>query len=255
LVLLCTLLLVHHACAQNCGCPPNLCCSNYGYCGSGDDYCGPGNCKENCPSSVADIVTQSFFNKIIDQAGQGCEGKSFYTRSAFLDAARSYPAFGTSGSPEFNKREIAAFFAHVTHETGHFCYIDEIHGASKNYCDPSKTQWPCASGKRYHGRGPLQISWNYNYGPAGKAIGFDGLGAPDTVARDVTVAFKTALWFWMQNVHSKLTSGEGFGATIRAINSIECNGGNPDAVKARIKYYEGYCDQLNVQTGSGSLRC
>ena len=66
--------------------------------------------------NVASVVTDTFFNGIKNQAGNGCEGKNFYTRSAFLSAADSYKGFG-GGSVE-GKREIAAFFAHVTHETG-----------------------------------------------------------------------------------------------------------------------------------------
>ena len=114
---------------QNCGCAANLCCSQYGYCGTGNDYCGPG-CKEGpCTSgspttpttnggSVADIVTQDFFNGIINQADASCAGKNFYTRAGFLDALNSYNQFGNLGSADDSKREIAAFFAHVTHETG-----------------------------------------------------------------------------------------------------------------------------------------
>jgi hypothetical protein len=38
---------------------------------------------------------------------------------------------------------------------------------------------------------------SYNYGPAGQAVGFDGLNNPEIVATDPVIAFKTALWFWM----------------------------------------------------------
>ncbi|KAG8082510.1 hypothetical protein GUJ93_ZPchr0014g46743 [Zizania palustris] len=72
-------------------------------------------------------------------------------------------------------------------------------GASKNYYCKDNMQWPCQPGKQYYGRGPLQISWNYNYGPAGMDIGFDGLRNPEKVAQDATVSFKTTLWFWMKN--------------------------------------------------------
>ncbi|KAL8479334.1 hypothetical protein ACS0TY_026270 [Phlomoides rotata] len=102
---------------------------------------------------------------------------------------------------------------------------------TRDYCDETNKQWPCAPNKGYYGRGPLQISWNYNYGPAGKAIGFDGLNNPEIVARDPVISFKTALWFWMGNCHNAITSGQGFGATIRAINgNLECNGKNPSTV-------------------------
>ncbi|KAB1219456.1 Chitinase 5 [Morella rubra] len=245
---------------QNCGCAANLCCSQFGYCGTGNDYCGSG-CREGpCTSSsptgdvsVADIVTDSFFNGILNQASGDCPGKSFYTRAAFLNALNSYSQFGQDGSADASKREIAAFFAHVTHETGSFCYIEEINGASQNYCDSSNTQYPCNPNQKYYGRGPLQLTWNYNYGAAGNSIGFDGLNSPGTVASDPVISFKTALWFWMNNVHQVIS--QGFGATIRAINgAVECNGGNSAAVQSRIQYYTQYCNQFGVAPGD-NLSC
>ncbi|XP_014492850.1 endochitinase PR4 [Vigna radiata var. radiata] len=248
--------------AQNCGCAEGLCCSQYGYCGTGTEYCGTGcqqgNCTTSSPPSnnvnVADIVTAEFFNGIIDQADSGCVGKNFYTRDAFLRALDSYTDFGRVGSEDDSKREIAAAFAHFTHETGHFCYIEEIDGASKDYCDEeSIAQYPCSSSRGYHGRGPIQLSWNFNYGPAGEANNFDGLGAPETVSNDVVVSFKTALWYWMQHVRPVIN--QGFGATIRAINGqLECDGANPSTVQARVNYYTEYCRQLAVDTGD-NLTC
>ena len=136
------------------------------------------------------------------------------------------------------------------------CHIEEIGGANQDpshYCDTSRTDYPCNPSKKYYGRGPLQLTWNYNYGAAGKAINFDGLNAPETVAQDAVVAFKSALWFWMENVHSVI--GQGFGATIRRINgALECDGKQPDKVQARINYYNDYCTQLGVSPGD-NLSC
>lgn len=59
----------------------------------------------------------------------------------------------------------------------------------------------------------------------------------------------------MNNVQSVLTSGQGFGATIRAINgALECDGANPDTVNARVAYFTEYCRQLGVSPGD-NLRC
>ncbi|KAG0493223.1 hypothetical protein HPP92_004217 [Vanilla planifolia] len=250
------------ASGQNCGCSSGLCCSKYGYCGTGEPYCGDGCQSGPCYSSggngsghgvvsVADVVTQQFFDGIIGQAAAGCEGKGFYTRQAFLNAAAKYSNFGKGATVADSKREIAAFFAHVAHETENLCYKEE-RDKSNSYCDPKYTQYPCAPGKKYYGRGPLQLTWNYNYGAAGKDIGFDGLNSPETVSSDPTVSFKTALWFWMNNVHSIIN--QGFGATIRAINSIECNGGNTAQVNDRINHFKNYCNQLGVDPGT-NLSC
>lgn len=269
LLFICTITIViipKLALTQNCRCTKGLCCSKWGYCGSGKAYCGQGcqggpcytstkNYSHNS-KSVSDIVSESFFNGIANQASSKCEGKEFYTRSVFLEALKYYSKFATVGfSDDDNKREIAAFFAHITHETGQMCYTNEINGTSRDYCDRTNSKYPCVYGKSYYGRGPIQLSWNFNYGPAGKAIGFDGLNDPDIVSRDSLIAFKTALWYWMNTCHPLVISGQGFGATIRAINGpLECDGGNPEPVARRVQYYVEYCQQLGVHTGD-NLTC
>ncbi|KAK9673090.1 hypothetical protein RND81_12G145300 [Saponaria officinalis] len=196
--------------------------------------------------NVATVVTPAFFNSIINQASSSCKGKRFYTRAAFLSAKNSFPKFG-SGTNVQAKREIAAFFAHATHETGHFCYIDEIGASTKPYCDRSCTQYKCRPGKSYHGRGPIQLTWNCNYGACGKDLGLDLLKRPELASSSATVSFKTALWYWMKRVHPVMDKG--FGATIRAINGGECDGHRPDAVNNRVKYYKKYCAKFGVTPG------
>ncbi|GLT34923.1 hypothetical protein SLA2020_094110 [Shorea laevis] len=120
--------------------------------------------------SVDSIVTPQFFDSIKNNASATCAGKSFYIRDAFLSALNSFPNFGQLGSADDNKREIAAFFAQISHETGSFCYTEEI-DKSNTYCQ-SSTEYPCAPAKSYYGRGPLQLAWNMNYGAAGEALGW-----------------------------------------------------------------------------------
>ncbi|KAF4377411.1 hypothetical protein F8388_013757 [Cannabis sativa] len=259
-------IIARGALAQNCGCSPDLCCSKFGFCGSGDAYCGEGcqsgPCNNGSPSnpnptpnnggSVSSVVTPDFFNGIINKATGDCPGKSFYNRDAFINAANSFPQFG-SGSADQSKREIAAFFAHITHETGFLCHIEETGGANQDYCDETRTDYPCNPNKKYFGRGPLQLTWNYNYGAFGKANNIDALNEPEKLAQDAVVSFKSALWFWMENVHSVI--GQGFGATTRKINgALECDGKQPDKVQARINYYNDYCKQFGVAPGD-NLSC
>ncbi|KAF4396961.1 hypothetical protein F8388_004929 [Cannabis sativa] len=227
-------------------CAPGECCSKFDFCGRGTEYCGA-NCKAGpCTTngvSVANIVTQQFFTQIKNKAAApNCPNQNFYTREAFLNALNSYPRFATTGSLDDSKREIAAFFAHVTHETGYFCFKEETGNQNEKYCDPRTA---CNPNKRYNGRGPLQLTWNYNYLAAGKANNFDGINSPETVANDPVISFKAALWFWMENVSPVVS--QGFGATIRKINGVvECDGKDRPKVQARVDLYRNYCQQFGV---------
>nr|ACY06318.1 class II chitinase 2-2 [Pseudotsuga menziesii] len=209
----------------------------------------------NCSGDVGYITTEAFFNGILSGAADTCEAKNFYTYSDFITAANAFSGFGTTGNFDDKKREIAAFFANVAHETIGFCYIEEI--VKGVYCDSNNTQYPCAAGKEYYGRGPIRLSWNFNYGGAGNYLGCDLLNKPEIVAQNDLIAWMTALWYWnvASDCHSAITSGKGFGATIRAINgAIECNGGNTGEVNDRISYYKKYCTQFGVDPGS-NLSC
>eukprot|EP01018_Ginkgo_biloba_P020411 Gb_07463 [translate_table: standard] len=245
--------------SQKCGCAKGECCSQWGYCGKTKAYCGDGCQSGPCTvkpvaGSVASLITTSFFSQISAGISNSCKGKRFYTYNSFITAAKSFPSFGNTGSNVYRKRELAAFFANVAHETGSLCYIDEINGPP--YCSPSK-QWPCVKGKSYHGRGPLQLTGNANYGAAGKYFGFNGLSNPEKVVENPTIAFKSAIWYWMINsrCHQAMSpSGVGFAGTIRSINIGECNGHFPKAVASRVDLYKKFCSRLGVTTGS-NLYC
>jgi len=187
---------------------------------------------------------------------------AFYTYDGLVEATKKYPAFATSGSLAAQKREVAAFLANVNHETGALVYVEEI--AKGEYTDWGASCAP-APGKRYYGRGPIQLSWNYNYCSASQSIFGDPnvlRTDPDRVARESWVAWATGLWFWMSSngagsmtAHTAIATDRGFGETIRTINgSLECGGRNPTQVNSRIDAYKRFCSMLGVDPGS-SLGC
>ncbi|KAJ1256956.1 hypothetical protein BS78_K261500 [Paspalum vaginatum] len=290
-------------------CANCLCCSKWGFCGSTSDYCGDG-CQSQCngcsspppptppsppppPSppapaggGVASIISPSLFDQmLLHRNDAACPARGFYTYDAFIAAADAFGGFGTTGGEDSRKREVAAFLAQTSHETTGgwatapdgpyswgYCFKEEISPGS-DYCQPS-TQWPCAAGKRYYGRGPMQLSWNYNYGQAGEAIGEDLLNNPDLVSSNTTISFETALWFWMTPQSPKpschdvmtgqwspspndLAAGRvpGYGVTTNIINGgLECGHGADDRVADRIGFYKRYCDMLGVSYGD-NLDC
>ncbi|OMO55725.1 Glycoside hydrolase, family 19, catalytic [Corchorus capsularis] len=292
---------------QRCGsqaggalCANGLCCSQYGYCGNTPDYCGTG-CQSQCGGSppsgggspptgggsgVSSIITRSLFDQMLKYRNDPrCPSNGFYTYDGFIAAAGSFNGFGTTGDITTQKRELAAFLAQTSHETTGgwptapdgpyawgYCFINE-RGNPGDYCVASQ-QWPCAPGKKYYGRGPIQISYNYNYGPAGNAIGANLLNNPDLVATDPTISFKTAIWFWMTPQGNKPSSHNviigqwtpsaadtaagrvpGYGVITNIINGgLECGHGPDDRVADRIGFYKRYCDILGVSYGS-NLDC
>ena len=211
------------------------------------------------PSS-AFIVTEAQFKQMFPKP------IAFYRYADLMAAINAFPGFAQTGSEIVRKQEAAAFFANVAHETLDLQYVREINQANwPHYCDPLNTQYPCAPGQQYYGRGPIQISWNFNYGAAGKAFGVDLLADPDRVARDAAVAWKTALWYWMTQrggaettPHETMVASRGFGETIRAINgALECNatGLGHTQMGSRVAYYQRFTQMLGVSIGSGHLTC
>lgn len=76
---------------------------------------------------VGSIIMQDVFNSMLPNCNNSCRAKGFYTYEAFIAAANTFPAFGTSGSAELMKRELAAFFGQTSHETaGQYCVPCEL---------------------------------------------------------------------------------------------------------------------------------
>jgi predicted chitinase len=210
------------------------------------------------PSSAATfIVTQAQFNQMFPSRN------GFYTYSGLTQAMDSFTAFSATGSTTVRKQEAAAFLANVHHETGGLVHIVEQNQANyPHYCDRSQP-YGCPAGQAaYYGRGPIQLSWNFNYKAAGDHLRINLLNDPWQVERNAATSWKTALWYWMtqrgpgtMTPHSAMVNSRGFGETIRSINgSLECNGGNPGQVQSRVTKYRQFTQILGVPTGS-NLTC
>ncbi|MFC1418964.1 glycoside hydrolase family 19 protein [Streptacidiphilus cavernicola] len=206
------------------------------------------------PSSGGFPVSEAQFNQMFPSRN------SFYTYSGLIAALSAYPQFATTGSSTVQAQEAAAFLANVSHETGGLVYITEI-DQSGNYC--ASESYGCPAGTyAYYGRGPMQLSWNFNYKAAGDALGVDLLDNPSLVQTDAAISWKTALWYWdtqtgpgTMTAHNAMVNGAGFGETIRSINgSVECNGANTAEMQDRVNKYESYAAILGVSPG-GNLTC
>jgi len=198
----------------------------------------------------------------------------------------NYGGFCTEKDVQTNKRELAAFFAQIAHETRHgqdgqyndgLMFTHELNTSLTYVSD--NDEYPAVKGKKYYGRGPMQLSYNGNYGYASDCIFGDKrilLNNPDLVQTDPVVAFKTAIYFWMTpqpnrpSAHDVMTGKwqpgtadkakgriPGFGMTTNIINGeVECNkGDNMESMKDRIGFYKHFLKLLGAADNNCACSC
>ena len=213
---------------------------------------------------------------------------------AGADYTVDYSKFCNTGNDYNDKRELAAFLANITKETtGGWVDPDPTKSANNQptgshgswglywlrelgpgstmaqkaqnkptncYTTGSTLDYQPVSGKCYYGRGPIQISYHYNYGNFSEFLynNTSLVSNPDLLEQDGELALLSAIWFWMtpqcpkpschqvmQEIYdesatsysSAKMSKKGFLHTVNIINGdVECRGANPKPL-LRSKLY------------------
>jgi hypothetical protein len=198
-----------------------------------------------------------------------------------------FGAFLQEGSELQRKHELAAFLANIAHETGENVppspneprsawglfwneEISYINTSGVHYSEPHD-DFPPVAGKSYHGRGPIQLSWNANYGLISGIIYGDKdklLQKPELIVQDGKLGFMTAILFWMTPQPPKPSAHDvmvgnwtpsesdvakgltppGFGITIMIINgNLERNLDETDGrIARRVGFYRGITGYMGV---------
>jgi predicted chitinase len=144
----------------------------------------------------------------------------------------------------------AAFMAQLAHESGEFRWMEEIWGptpAQLRYEPPSDLAAKLGNtqpgdGKRFKGRGPIQITGRFNYAKFGHQLGLDLVTDP-ALAAAPEVAFATAGLFWQSNGLNELADARQFVAITRCIN------GGTNGLAERQRYYERAKAVLGIDAG------
>lgn len=148
------------------------------------------------------------------QAIFGCGPVTARTFAPFLDAAMQEYGIVTPV-------RIAAFLAQVGHESGRLKYAREIWGptsAQSRYegrADLGNTQ--PGDGKRFLGRGLIQITGRANYSQVTEALGEDFMTYP-TLLETPKWACLSAAWFWASRGLNELADAGEFDRITRRIN-------------------------------------
>jgi putative chitinase len=152
----------------------------------------------------------------------------------------------------------AAFIAQLAHESGQFRFMEEIWGptpAQRRY-EPVSTlaanlgNIEPGDGKRFKGRGPIQITGRANYRRFGDLLGTDLVSDPARAALP-ELAFRIAGLFWSKKGLNELAdraTDEAFREITRRIN------GGFNGLDDRRKFYAAACAVLGVPSTRGADR-
>ncbi|KZS47174.1 chitinase [Paenibacillus glucanolyticus] len=197
--------------------------------------------------------------------------------------------FLKEGFKKDRKRELAAFLANLSHETGGgwatapggplrwgLFWNENIAGRTgvnqDAFVDPASAElYPGTPDKRYYGRGPIMLSWNFNYGLFSSIIYGDKsvlLDNPEIVAADGKIGYMTAILFWMTPQNPKPSAHDvmvgrwkpsplekfrglgdpGFGTTVMVLNGLEANLGETEGspVQRRAGHYRDITNRMGV---------
>ena len=133
----------------------------------------------------------------------------------------------------------AAFIAQLAHESGEFRFMEELWGptaAQKRYEPPSDLATrlgnsQAGDGKRFKGRGPIQITGRFNYKKYGDLLGIDLTAEPERAATP-EIGFETAGLFWQRNGLNELADADNFKGITQRIN------GGQNGAAERERFYE-----------------
>lgn len=123
----------------------------------------------------------------------------------------------------------AAFLAQVLHESGGLRYFEEIASgaAYEGRRDLGNTQR--GDGRRFKGRGPIQLTGRSNYSWASKALGIDLIAHPQRAAEH-KIGWRIAGLYWKSRGLNELADRGDFQQITRRING----GFNGDADRRRL---------------------
>jgi putative chitinase len=115
---------------------------------------------------------------------------------------------------------LAHFLTQIGHESGQLRWLEELASgaAYEGRRDLGNTR--PGDGKRFKGRGLIQLTGRANYASFGAAMGCAAelLADPALVADDASLAVETAGWFWDANGLSPLADRDDLAAVTQRIN-------------------------------------
>jgi len=147
-----------------------------------------------------------------------------------LSANINFKAYGIFD----NTLRLAHFMAQLAHESGGFRYMEEIASgeAYEGRADLGNTT--PGDGKRYKGRGPIQLTGRANYRLFGRALGIDFENNPEIVALP-SIGLLAACHFWQMRGLNELADADDIVAITKRVNGGQNGLADRQAYLAKAK--------------------
>lgn len=116
-----------------------------------------------------------------------------------------------------NANRFVHFLAQLAHESGNFIYMEEIASGVAYEGRKDLGNINVGDGKRYKGRGPIQLTGRANYRKYGQSLGFDFENHPEMVSYP-SVGLLVACKYWSDNGLNELADQDNILSITKRIN-------------------------------------
>jgi len=124
----------------------------------------------------------------------------------------------------------ASFLAQIAHESGQLQYLRELASGDAYEGRRDLGNVSPGDGRRYKGRGLIQVTGRSNYVSCGAALGLDLLASPELLEQPVN-ACRSAAWFWRSHGLNELADAGDQVKVTRRIN------GGTNGLAERLAYF------------------
>lgn len=133
----------------------------------------------------------------------------------------------------------AAFLAQLAHESGSLRYVEELASgeAYEGRKDLGNTE--PGDGKRFKGRGLIQITGRANYKDLSEELAYDFIADPEALEKPGAASYSAA-WFWWSRHLNRLADIDAFEKITKRIN------GGLNGYEDRCKHWEITKNALKV---------
>jgi putative chitinase len=115
-------------------------------------------------------------------------------------------------------RRMAHFVAQIAHESAAFRYAEELASGDAYEGRSDLGNSEPGDGRRFKGRGLIQLTGRANYAAYSRAAGVDYLARPQLLASDAAAAVDVACWYWHTRRLNTLADADDVKAITRRIN-------------------------------------